>query len=162
MLFRSLGELPCRVRPRDDLGRAAQNCLRAAPPQIVVENLIRIVEIVENQIEATEIIAQIERKLRISGEEAGERSVFNRSDGVGVKSFIRDDRNMRVTEDLDSRLWMGSAQCFQRRQGQNEIAKRPAANDEDSFNNRGMRERLRSRHRQNRTHLCYASAQLFC
>ena len=150
------------MRPRDDLGRAAQNCLRAAAPQIVVENLIRIVEIAENQVEAAEIIAQIERKLRVSGEEARERSVFNRSDGIGVKSFIRDDRDMRVTKDLDSRLWMGSAQCFQRRQGQNEIAKRPAANDENSFNKRGMLERLKSRHRQKRTRVRHASVQLFC
>ena len=150
------------MRARDDLGGTAQNSFCAASPQIVFENLIRIVEIAENQIEAAEIIAQIEWKLRVSGEEAGERSVFNRSDGVGVKSLIRDDRDMRVTKDLDSRLWMGSAQCFQRRQGQNEIAKRPAANDEDSFNKRGMLERLKSRHRQNRTRVRHASAQSFC
>jgi tetratricopeptide (TPR) repeat protein len=53
-----LGELPCRVRPGDDLGGTAQNFLRATAPQIVFENLIRIVEIAENQIEAAEIIAQ--------------------------------------------------------------------------------------------------------
>ena len=150
------------MRARDDLGGTAQNSFCATLPQIVLENLIRIVEIAENQIEAAEIIAQIERKLRISGEEAGERSVFNRSDGIGVKSFIRHDRNMRVTKDLDSRLWMGSAQCFQRRQGQNEIAKRPAASDEDSFNKRGMLERLKSRHRQKRTRVGHASVQLSC
>src|SRR5207302_8460124 len=150
------------MRARDDLGGTAQNSFCATLPQIVFENLIRIVEIAENQIEAAEIIAQIEWKLRLSGEEPRQRTVFNRSDGIGVKSFIRDDRNMRVTKDLDSQLWMGSAQCFQRRQGQNEIAKRPAANDEDSFNKRGMRGRLRSRHRQNRTRVRHASAQMFC
>src|SRR4029077_1737093 len=150
------------MRARDDLGGTAQNSFRATLPQIVFENLIRIVEIAENQIEAAEIIPQIKRKLRVSGEEPRQRTVFNRSDGFGVKSFIRDDRDMRVTKDLDSRLWMGGAQCFQRRQGKNESAKRPAANDEDWFNNRGMLERLRSRHRQNRTRLRHASAQLFC
>ena len=150
------------MRPGDDLGGTVQNCLRAAAPQIVVENLIRIIEIAENQVEAAEIIAQIERKLRVSCEEAGERTVFNRSDGIGVKSFIRDGRDMRVTENFDSRLWMGSAQCFQRRQGQNEIAKRPAANDEDLFNKREMLERLKSRHRQKRTRVGHASVQLFC
>ncbi len=150
------------MHARDDLGRAAQNSLCATLPQIVFENLIRIVEIAENQIEAAEIIAQIEWKLRVSGEEPRQRSVFNRSDGVGVKSFIRDDRDMRVTKDLDSRLWMGSAQCFQRRQGQNEIAKRPAANDENSFNKSGMLERLMSRHRQKRTRARHAIVQLFC
>ena len=150
------------MRARDDLGGTAQNSICATLPQIVFENLIRIVEIGENQVEAAEIIAQIERKLLVSCEEAGERSVFNRSDGICVKSFIRDDRNMRITKDLDSRLWMGSAQCFQRRQGQNEIAKRPAANDENSFNKRGMLERLKSRHRQKRTRVSHASVQLFC
>src|SRR6266403_2704059 len=147
------------MRARDDLGRTAQNSFCAASPQIVFENMIRIVEIAENQIETAEIIAQIERKLRVSGEEAGERSVFNRSDGIRVKSFIRDGRDMQVAKDLNSRLWMGSAQCFQGRQGQNEIAKRPAANDEDSLNKRGKRERSISRHRQNRTRLRHASAQ---
>ena len=147
---------------RNDLGGTAQNFLRAASSQIVFENLIRIVEIAENQIEAAEIIAQIEREFRVSGEEPRQRTVFNRSDGIGVKSFIRDDRDMRVTKDLNSRLWMGSAQCFQRRQGQNEIAKRPAANDENSFNKRGMLERLKSRHRQKRTRVGHASVQLFC
>ena len=150
------------MRARDDLGGTAQNSFCATLPQIVFENLIRIVEIAENQIEAAEIIAQIEWKLRVPGEEPGERSVLNRSDGVGVKSLIRDDRDMRVTKDLDSRLWMGSAQCFQRRQGQNEIAKRPAANDENSFNKRGMLERLKSRHRQKRTRARHAIVQLFC
>jgi len=100
------------MRARDDLGRTAQNSFCAAAPQIVFENLIRIVEIAENEVETAEIIAQIERKLHVSGEEARQRTVFNRSDGIGVKSFIRDDRNMWVTKDLDSRLWMGSAQCF--------------------------------------------------
>ena len=152
----------CRMRARDDLGGTAQNFLRAALSQIVFENLLRIVEIAEDQIEAAEIIAQIERKLRVSREEAAEHTVFNRSDGVGIKSFIRNGREMRVTEDLDSRLRMGIAQCFQRRQGQNEITKRPSANDEDAFNNRGMRERLASRHRQNQKRLCHASGQWFC
>ena len=78
------------MRARDDLGGTAQNSLCAASPQIVFENLIRIVEIAENQIEAAEIIAQIERKLRVSGEEARERTVFNRADGVRVKSLIRE------------------------------------------------------------------------
>src|SRR6266576_2787232 len=147
------------MRARDDLGGTAQNSFCATSPQIVFENLIRIVEIAENQVEAAEIIAQIERKLRVSREEPGELTVFNRSDGVGVKSLICDGGDMRVTKDLDSRLRMGSAQCFQCGQCQNKIAKRPAANDEDSFNNRGMRERLRWRHRQNPTRLRHASAQ---
>src|SRR6476659_4901114 len=149
------------MRVGEDPGGTAQNSLCARLPQIVFEDLIRIVEIAENQVEAAEIIAQIERKLRVSCEEAGERTIFNRSDGIGVESFIRDGGYMRVTKDLDSRLWMGGAQCFQRRQGQNEIAKRPAANDEDSCNKRGMLERLKSRHRQKRTRVGHASVQLF-
>ena len=149
------------MRARDDLGGTAQNSFCATLPQIVFENLIRIVEIAENQIEAAEIISQFRRKLRISCEEARERSIFNRPNGIGVKSFICDGREMRVTEDLDSRLRMGIAQCFQRRQGQNEIAKRPAANDENAFNNGGKRERLKTRRRQNRTHLRHASARWF-
>ena len=69
---------------------------------------------------------------------------------------------MRVTEDLDPRSRMGVAQRFQRRQGQKEIAERAAANDEDSFNKRGMLERLKSRHRQKRTRVGHASVQLSC
>ena len=65
------------MRARDDPGGTAQNSLCARLPQIVFENLIRIVEIAENQIEAAEIIAQIEWKLCVSGEEARQRTVFN-------------------------------------------------------------------------------------
>src|SRR5438445_6470869 len=97
------------MRARDYLGGTAQNSFCATLPQIVFENLIRIVEIAENQIEAAEIIAQIEWKLRVSREEAGKCTVFYRSDGIGIKSFICDSRDMRVTEDFDSRLQMGGA-----------------------------------------------------
>ena len=69
---------------------------------------------------------------------------------------------MRVTEDLDSRLRMDIAQRFQGWQGQYEIAKRAAANDENAFNNEGMRERLASRHRQNQKRLRHAIARWFC
>src|SRR5438874_3974560 len=126
--------MPCRMRARNNLGGTAQNSFCATLPQIVFENLIRIVEIAENQIEAAEIIAQIEWKLRLSGEEPRQRTIFNRSDGIRVESFIRDDRNMRVIKDFDLRSWISCAQCFQRREDQNEIAKRPAANDEEAFN----------------------------
>ena len=150
------------MRARDDFGGAAQDFLRTASSQIVFENLIRIVEIAENQIETAEIIAQIGWKLRVSREEAGERSIFNRPNGIGVKSFICDGREMRVTEDLDPRPRMSIAQRFQCRQSQNEIAKRAAANDEDAFNKREMRERLASHPRQKQKRLCHASAQWFC
>ena len=69
---------------------------------------------------------------------------------------------MPVTEDFDPRSRMGVAQRFQRRQGQKEIAKRAAANDENAFNNGGMRERLASRHRQNQKRLRHAIARWFC
>src|SRR5437899_3498387 len=108
------------MHARDDLGRAAQNSLCATLPQIVFENLIRIVEIAENQIEAAEIIVQVEWKLRVSREEAGERSILNRPNGIGVKSFICDGREMRVSEDFDPRPRMSIAQGFQCRQSQNE------------------------------------------
>jgi len=94
---------------RTDFGGTTQNFLRTASSQIVFENLIRIVEIAEDQIEAAEIIAQIEWKLRVSREEAGKCTVFYRSDGIGIKSFICDGRDMRVTEDFHSRLQMGGA-----------------------------------------------------
>jgi hypothetical protein len=66
---------------------------------------------------------------------------------------------MRVTEDFDPRPRMSSAQRFQCRQSQNEIAKRAAANDEDAFNKREMRERLALHPRQKQKRLCHASAQ---
>ena len=145
-----------------DLGGTAQDFLRTALSQIVLENLIRIVEIAENQIEAAEIISQLGWKLPTSREETGERGVFNRSNSIGVESFISDGRDMWVTEDLDPCSRMGIAQRLQRRQSQQEIAKRAAANDENAFNNGGMRERLASRHRQNQKRLCHASGHRFC
>jgi len=111
------------MRARDDW-RTAQNSFCATLRKLFFENLIRIVEIAENQIEAAEIIAQSSGSSAL-GEEPRQR---NRIQSIGwhpVESFIRDDRDNAVTKDLDSRLWIGSGECFQRRQGQNEIAKRP-------------------------------------
>jgi ABC-type sulfate/molybdate transport systems ATPase subunit len=154
--------LPRRMRLLIDLGGTAQDFFRTALSQIVFENLIWIVEIAENQIEAAEIISQAGWKLPTSREETGERSVFNRSNSIGVKSFISEGCDMWVTKDLDLRPRMGVAQRFQRRQSQEEIAKRAAANDENAFNNGGMRERLASRHRQNQKRLRLAIARWFC
>jgi hypothetical protein len=40
-----------------------------------------------------------------------------------------------VAKNFNIRLWMGKAQGPERRQCQDEIAKRAAADDEDAFNN---------------------------
>jgi hypothetical protein len=42
---------------------------------------------------------------------------------------------VRVTKNFDTNLWMRPTQGLERRQCQDEIAKRAAADDEDSFNN---------------------------
>ena len=107
--------MPCRRRVLIDLSGTEQDFLRTALSQIVFENLIRIVEIAENQIEAAEIISQIGWKLGVPREEAGERSIFNRSNSIGVKSFVSHGCDMWVSKDLDVRLRMDKAERFQRR-----------------------------------------------
>jgi hypothetical protein len=42
---------------------------------------------------------------------------------------------VRVTKNFNIGLWMRNTQGLERRQCQDEIAKRAAADDEDSFNN---------------------------
>ena len=69
-LLQRLCELPRRRRVLIDLDRTAQDFLRTALSQIVFEDLIRIVEIAENQIETAEIISQLRRKVGISRKEA--------------------------------------------------------------------------------------------
>ena len=67
-------------------------------------------------------------------QKAGERGVLDRAYCFGIKTLVRDRCDVRVAQNFNPSFGVRMAQRLQRRQCQNEIAKRAAANDEDAFN----------------------------
>ena len=97
------------------------------------EDSVRIVEVAQDQIEAGEIFEQLSRQLRAFREESGERSRLDRTDRVRIEALLRQRGDVFVTEYFQVRLREPIAQQLDRRQGQNEIADRAAADDEDAI-----------------------------
>jgi hypothetical protein len=112
--------------------RTNHNVVGARALQVALENLIGIEEVADNQVEPGEILGQMIGQFGLAREKARERAVFDRADGVGVKAFVRERRDVRVTENLDMGIRMRIAQSFDRRQRQDEVANRSAADDKYS------------------------------
>src|ERR1700694_651381 len=114
-----------------DLHGAGHDFSRAASAQIVFENSVRIIEVTQDQIETAKITHQFVWQLRVLGEEAGERARFDRANGLSVESILGERGDVFVTEDLDPGSGIRVAQRLERRQHQNEIADRAAADYEN-------------------------------
>src|SRR5438477_12500555 len=69
-LLHGLNELFRRGHARDNFRRTSQNIFRAASPQILFEDAVRIVKVAEDQIEAREIVPQVGWELGPSREKA--------------------------------------------------------------------------------------------
>src|SRR5207249_11587420 len=105
--------------------------------QVVFKGAVRIKRITGAQVEAREIICQLCWQFGILGEEARERSVFDRAYCLRVKSVFSKRRNVPVTKDLDVRSWTGVAQRLKGWQSENEIADRAAADDQNAIHTDG-------------------------
>src|SRR5882724_2245929 len=87
-----------------DLCRSMDQILDAASPQVILKDSIRIVEIADDQIKTCEMICKFSGEFRVFREETGERSVFDRANGLSVKPVLCQHRNALVTEDLKVRV----------------------------------------------------------
>jgi hypothetical protein len=112
--------------------RTDHDVVGAGPLQVALENLIGIKKVADNQVEPGEILGEMIGQFGLAREKARERAVFDRADGVGVKAFVRERCDVRVTENLDVGIRMRIAQSFERRQRQDEVADSPAADDQYS------------------------------
>src|SRR5262249_52365841 len=90
--------------------------------KIGFENLVGIVEITDDQIEAGEVISQFRRQFRVTCEKSGQRSVFDRAHCLGVEPIFREHCNVFVPENLEVGLWPPTTKRFERGQSENEIA----------------------------------------
>src|SRR5439155_13678641 len=129
--FERSGKLTCGMLVIIDLCRPVDQIFDAASAQVVLKDSIRIVEIADDQIKTCEIICKFRGQFRVFREEAGERSVFDRANGLSVKALFCQDRNMFVTEDLKVHVRIALTQRLQCWQGENEIADRTAADHQN-------------------------------
>src|SRR4029453_19164693 len=87
-----------------ELCRSVDQIFDAASPQVLLKDSIRIVEIADDQIKTCEIICKFCGQFRLFREKAGERSVFDRANGLSVKPVLCQHCNVLVTEDLNVRV----------------------------------------------------------
>src|SRR5438094_3850925 len=119
------------VEGLDDLGWPAKEIFNTTPAHVVFKDAVRIIQITNDQIETGEIICQLRWQFRIPGEEARERSVFDRAYCLRVKSLFGKYRNVFVTKNLNVCMWTSVAQSLEARHGANKIAGPPAADNQD-------------------------------
>ncbi len=74
---------------------------------------------------------QFWRQICVFGKESRKQCRFNRANALGIKAILSKRRDVFVAENFDVRVWIGVAQCLQRRESENEIADRAAANDKN-------------------------------
>lgn len=115
-----------------DLCRTTSEVFHAAPAQIILKDSIRIVEIADDQIETRKIRSQLWRQFGILRKKTGERSVFDRTNGLRVEPIFRKHCNVLVTEDLDVRVRIRLTQGLQCWQSENEIPDRAAADNQNA------------------------------
>ena len=131
-------ELSRRMRTFFNLDRTAHNLSHAASAQIRFENQIRIVEIGEYEIELGEMRYQFGRQICILGKESRQGRRFNRPDSLRIKAILGERGDLFVAENFDLRTRVRFAQCFERREGENEIANRAAADNQNALQCAGL------------------------
>src|SRR6266700_7708620 len=116
----------------DDPRWSTKQIFNTTAAQVVYKDSIWIIQIADDQIETREIIYQFCWQFRVPREEAGERPVLDRACCLRVKPIFRKYRNVLVTKNLDMRTRTGVPQRLERRQGENEIADRAAADHQNA------------------------------
>jgi hypothetical protein len=115
------------------LGRSRDECRSAGGAHIRFENLVGIVKKTQDQIEAREVIGQLDRPLRISGEKSGERTRFQRANRICVETFFSQRGDRFGAQDFKVRIGKSVSEQFDRGQREDEIADRAAADDQDAI-----------------------------
>src|SRR5206468_10502286 len=117
----------------NDLRWSTKQIFHPTAAQIFFEDLVRVIKVTDNQVEAGEVIGEFRRQFRLGREKCRKRSVFDRSHCLRVKPILRKHRNVLVTEYLDVRTRSGVPQRLERRQSQNEITDRATADHQNAL-----------------------------
>jgi hypothetical protein len=99
---------------------------------VVLENLIRIEEVTDDKIEAREIFAERSWQFGIAREETRQRARIERARRIGVEAFFSQRGNVPGAENFEMRTWKAITEQLDRGQGEDEIADRAAADDENA------------------------------
>jgi hypothetical protein len=113
------------------LWRSGKKSSGAGFADVLFENLIGIVKVADDQIEAGEIFAELRGQLRVAREESRQRTGIKRTDGIGIEAFLRERGNVSGPENLEMRARKPITKQLDRGQSEDEIADRAAADDED-------------------------------
>ena len=102
----------------DPCGSAYQ-IFNATSTKICFEDLVGVIQVTDDQIEAREIPGQFRRQFRIAREKSRQQSVFDRLHCLCIEPILREHCNVLVPENLDVRVRPRVAKCFERWQSEN-------------------------------------------
>ena len=101
-------------------------------PHVVAEQPVGIVEKTHDDVEAGEVLGPLRGKRRAAREEPGEGARLKRPDPVGHARDHGQRRGLRISEHLEMRVGKRTLQRREHGHREDEIAERPAADDEDT------------------------------
>jgi len=113
------------------LPRSGKKSSGAGFADVLFENLIGIVKVADDQIEAGEIFAELSGQLGVAREETRQCARIERANGIGIEASLSQRRDVSGPENLQMRARKPITQQLDRGQGEDEIADRAAADDED-------------------------------
>jgi hypothetical protein len=114
-----------------ELCRAGKKILDAGFSNVLFEDPIRIVEITDDQVEACEIFAEFRGQVGVPREKSGQRSRVERANAVRIEASFGERDDGLGAENFKMCARETIAKQFDRGQGEDEIADRAAADDED-------------------------------
>src|SRR5262245_47400835 len=95
------------------------------------ENLVRVVEVRNDDVELGEIIAQVFRQFSVTRKKSGQCARLDRLHSIHQSASERELCDMRVAQDFKMRVGKLIPQRSENGKRENEISNRAAADDED-------------------------------
>ena len=137
------GELVDGVRRFARTMRSGYHALRPGILQVLGKDPVGIVEVAEDEVERCEISAEARVEHAAPGEEAGQRTVFDRAEGIDQAGRFGQRGDPRIREHLKTRVGRGFPQGVEHRKGEDKITEGTAADDQCTLE-RGRDHRLSS------------------
>ena len=100
--------------------------------EIGLEEVVGIVEVADDLLEAREVFHQVPGQIRPGNEESGEAAVFDRPCGVRVVAALGEGDDVLVAENLEMGVRKVFAEQADSGEGEDEVPDGPAADDEDA------------------------------
>ena len=115
-----------------DFRVGGEQVFHARAAQVGLEKTVGIEEVADDLLKAGEIGHEIRREHGARDEEAGHRPILDGARGIGVGAAFGEGDDVAVAEDFEMRGGKIFAQQSDRREREDEIANRSAADDENA------------------------------